>query len=74
MKMLMFSTNSMKYIWYLPQKVNILYIPLFSVNWLVSPYFRFKFDLNDILKTFNIIGYWLGVHVIWYSKYAKFVD
>ena len=62
--MLIFSLHEMKYIWYLPKKVNFLFI-LYSTeiqksqpNFLLG---RFSFDLTFAVC---LLGITLGVHVV----------
>ena len=61
--MLIFSPHEMKYIWYLPKKVNFLFI-LYSTEIQKSqPYFllgRFAFDLTFAVC---LLGITLGVNV-----------
>ena len=63
-KMLIFSPHEMKYIWYLPKKVNFLFI-LYSTEIQKSqPYFllgRFSFDLTFAVC---LLGITLGVNIV----------
>ena len=63
-KMLIFSPHEMKYIWYLPKKVDFLFI-LYSTEIQKSqPYFllgRFSFDLTFAVC---LLGITLGVNVV----------
>ena len=58
--MLIFSPHEMKYIWYLPKKVNFLFIIYSTAIQKSQPYFllgRFSFDLTSAVCLF---GYNIG--------------
>ena len=63
--MLIFSLHEMKYIWYLPKKVNFLFILLYSTEIQKSqPYFflgRFSVDLTFAVC---LLGITLGVNIV----------
>ena len=62
--MLIFSPHEMKYIWYLPKKVNFLFI-LYSMEiQKLQPYFllgRFSFDLTFAVC---LLGITLGGNIV----------
>ena len=63
-KMLIFSPHEMKYIWYLPKKVNFLFI-LYSTEIQKSqPYFLLGRILFDLTFAVCLLGITLGVKVV----------